>query len=169
MTDTWLSYSPGVMDANPGLPALDQPVRGYSRAEVDEFLAAVAVERSRLEAEIAEATERINRARSAIGMHRVMVAMLLETQQELSALRSEAEAQARQIVADAEREAAALLGDAPTALAGRPSGDGWNDPFASAGMTSSSSSTHARYVSRPPRCRGARRRRVSTRTPRPGP
>jgi hypothetical protein len=109
MTDTWLSYSPNPMDPTLGSPSDEHSARAYSRAEVDDFLAAAAAERIRLEAEIAEATERISRARAAIGMHRVMVSMLFETQREVSALRREADAQARQIVADAEREVAAMV------------------------------------------------------------
>jgi hypothetical protein len=83
-------------------------IQGYSRVEVDQFLAAAAVERSRLENEIADAEQRIARARSAIGMHRVMVAMLLETQRELTELRHHADREAEQILRDAEREAAEI-------------------------------------------------------------
>jgi cell division septum initiation protein DivIVA len=82
-------------------------IHGYSRAEVDEFLAAAAVERERLERDIADARERVSRARSALGMHRVMVAMMLETQRELGELRLHAERRAAEIVAEAEREAEA--------------------------------------------------------------
>src|SRR5262249_36684182 len=72
------------------------------------------VERSRLEADIADSTERINQARSAIGLHRVMVAMLLESQRELTDMREQAEQRAKEIIAEAEREAAAIAaGTAP--------------------------------------------------------
>jgi hypothetical protein len=91
-------------------------IHGYSRAEVDEFLAAAAIERERLEREIADARARISRARSALGMHRVMVAMMLETQRELSELRMSAERRAAEIVADAEREQA-RLGSRPSSVA----------------------------------------------------
>jgi hypothetical protein len=109
--------------------AVGNAVQGYSRAEVDEFLAAAAVERARLEAEISDARSRVGRARSAIGMHRVMVAMLLETQRELTELRSHADAEADAILAQAERDAAVILagsGDgvarvAPVAPVGLPS------------------------------------------------
>ena len=96
------------MDANVSNDASGAAIHGYSRAEVDDFLKAAAVERARLEAEIADARARAGRARSAIGMHRVMVSMLLETQRELTELRLDAEARAEQIVADAEREAGAI-------------------------------------------------------------
>jgi hypothetical protein len=89
--------------------AVGNAVQGYSRAEVDEFLAAAAVERARLEAEIIDARSRVGRARSAIGMHRVMVAMLLETQRDLTDLRAQADAEADAILAQAERDAALIL------------------------------------------------------------
>jgi hypothetical protein len=97
------------MDPTPQGPAFADPIRGYERSQVEEFFAAAAVERAKLEAEIADCNERINRARSAAGMHRVMVAMLLDAQRELSELRRNAESEARSILADAEREAAAIL------------------------------------------------------------
>jgi hypothetical protein len=80
-------------------------VHGYPRAEVEAFLAAASAERVRLEAEIADAESRTARARSAVGSHRVMVAMLLDAQQELSEMRRGAELEAERILADAEREA----------------------------------------------------------------
>jgi cell division septum initiation protein DivIVA len=83
-------------------------IQGYSRAEVDEFLSAAASERQRLEREIADARGRIARARAALGMHRVMVAMMLETQRELGELRQNAERSAAAIVAAAERERSPL-------------------------------------------------------------
>jgi hypothetical protein len=97
------------MDANVSNDASGAAIHGYSRAEVDDFLEAAAVERARLEVEIADARARAGRARSAIGMHRVMVSMLLETQRELTELRLDAEARAEQIVAEAEREANEML------------------------------------------------------------
>ena len=82
------------------------PIHGYARSEVDDFLNAAAQERARLEATIADANTRAGRARSALGTHRVMVAMLLETQRELGQLRIDAETQAEMIIAEAEREVA---------------------------------------------------------------
>jgi cell division septum initiation protein DivIVA len=90
--------------------AFDQPIHGYSRSEVDEFLAAAALERARLEATIADANARSNRARAALGMHRVMVAMLLEAQREMSQLRSDAEREADRIIAEADEQARAMSG-----------------------------------------------------------
>jgi cell division septum initiation protein DivIVA len=81
-------------------------IHGYSRAEVDEFLAAAGTERARLERDIADARARISRARSALGMHRVMVAMLLDAQRELSDLRQDAERRAEEIVAQAHADSA---------------------------------------------------------------
>jgi hypothetical protein len=101
------------METNVGNDALGQAIHGYSRAEVDDFLQAAAAERARLEREIVDSRGRIGRARSAIGMHRVMVSMLLETQRELTELRQDAEARAEQIVTAAEHEAAAILGGTP--------------------------------------------------------
>ena len=92
---------------------LGTPIQGYSRADVDQFLAAAAEERIRLEATIDDLQSRISRARSAIGMHRVMVAMLLETQRELTDIRDSAAAEAEQIVREAEAEAVALRASAP--------------------------------------------------------
>jgi regulator of protease activity HflC (stomatin/prohibitin superfamily) len=109
------------MDPEPGNPMLDQPMHGYERAAVDDFLAAAATERARLEATIADANGRAARARAAIGMHRVMVAMLLETQGELTLRRREAEQQAAEIIAAAEAQAqeiersAGVVPSAPTA------------------------------------------------------
>jgi cell division septum initiation protein DivIVA len=84
-----------------GLP--DAPVRGYSRAELDEFLTQAATERARLEATIAADEERIRRGRAALGTHRVMVAMLLAAQRELDDIRARAEREAAAILAGAGR------------------------------------------------------------------
>lgn len=84
------------------------PMQGYSRAEVDEFLAAASAERVRLESEIDDLQGRISRARSAIGMHRVMVAMLIDAQRELTDIREAAAAEAERIVRQAEGEVAAI-------------------------------------------------------------
>jgi hypothetical protein len=96
------------MDADIATPTSDQPVRGYQRAAVDEFLAAAQAERSRLETLIAEANDRTARARAAVGMHHIMVAMLVETQEELARRRREADQEAASIIADAEAQARAI-------------------------------------------------------------
>jgi ABC-type transporter Mla subunit MlaD len=94
------------MEAEPMQPPTATPIHGYSRAEVDDFLSAAAAERARLEATIADANTRASRARSALGTHRVMVAMLLETQRELGQMRSDAEKEAEAIISAAERDVA---------------------------------------------------------------
>ena len=93
--------------------AAAQPIRGYSRAEVDDFLDAAARERSRLETEIADADRRVREARSAIGMHRVMVAMVLDAQRELTEVRRAAEREADAIIAAAELDAQQGVSAAP--------------------------------------------------------
>lgn len=100
------------------LPDVGQPIHGYSRADVDDFLAAVAQERARLEAEIADANRRTSQARNAIGMHRVMTAMVLEAHRELSELRRAATLEAEQIVAQADIDAQRLLQEARVAAIG---------------------------------------------------
>jgi cell division septum initiation protein DivIVA len=82
---------------------LDVPVHGYSRAELDAFLASVAVERERLEAAIAADEERTRTARAALGTHRIMVSMLLEAQREIDDIRARAEAEAALILASHRR------------------------------------------------------------------
>ena len=84
-------------------------LQGYSRAEVDDFLSAVANERTRLEGAIADAHRRITNARSAISMHRVMVAMLLDAQREFLEVRKQAQREADEIVAAAELQAQATI------------------------------------------------------------
>ena len=81
------------------------PTLGYDRAAVDDFLGAAAAERTKLEEQIERSHLRLARARTALGTHRVMVAMLLQTQRELSALRRDAERDAAEIIAAADREA----------------------------------------------------------------
>jgi cell division septum initiation protein DivIVA len=102
------------MEAQVTTDAPSTPIQGYSRADVDQFLTAAAEERLRLETEVEELEGRISRARSAIGMHRVMVALLLETQRELTEIRDSASAEAERIVREAEREVATMR-CAPTA------------------------------------------------------
>jgi hypothetical protein len=93
--------------------SIADPGSGYSRAAVDDFLAAAAVERGRLEALIEEAEDREQQARAAIdshlGLHKVMIETLLETQRELGERRREAEVTAAGIIEAAEREARALM------------------------------------------------------------
>jgi hypothetical protein len=81
------------------------PTLGYDRAAVEDFLRAAAEERVKLRQQIDSANLRLARARTALGTHRVMVAMLLETQRELSTMRRDAELQAAEIIGAAEREA----------------------------------------------------------------
>ncbi|MCU1457413.1 MAG: hypothetical protein JWL73_1505 [Actinomycetia bacterium] len=104
------------MESEIAVPPNEQPVRGYQRAAVEEFLAAAEAERARLNALIAEANDRAARARAAVGMHHVMVSMLLETQEELARRRTEADQRAAEILAAAEAEALAIE-RAPAAIA----------------------------------------------------
>jgi cell division septum initiation protein DivIVA len=94
-------------------------LQGYSRAEVDDFLGAIATERLRLQAAIEDANRRITRARSAISMHRVMVAMLLDAQREFVEIRKRSQAEADEIVAAAELQARATIDVARTGAAAR--------------------------------------------------
>jgi hypothetical protein len=109
-------------------PHLPQPIHGYPRADVDEFLRSAAAERIRLEAEIADANARIAHARSAVGTHRVMVAMLLETQRQLSEMRRDAEVQAERIIAEAEIEAQAIERGPGSPNGGSASTPGFAEP-----------------------------------------
>jgi cell division septum initiation protein DivIVA len=84
-------------------------VRGYSSTAVDEYLAAAERERERLNAALAEAKERRAKARASIGLHRVMLSMLLEAQEELQARRAEADAEAAAALQAAEVEADAIV------------------------------------------------------------
>ena len=84
-------------------------IKWYSQDSVDEFLAAAAEERERLEAVIADATARAERARAALGVHRLMATMLLDTHRQLTERRREAELAAAQIIIESEREANRLL------------------------------------------------------------
>jgi hypothetical protein len=119
------------------------PVRAYSRSAIDDFLAAAASERARLEAAIAEDEERTSRARAALGTHRVMVAMLIEAQRELDATRTRAEAEAATILGGAGRPPALLdltrvepaPGDVTSLPVTVPSMTGPVSPTADAGTT----------------------------------
>jgi hypothetical protein len=108
----FVTYAP-TMDAQGRPLGGEEPahdgLQGYSRAEVDDFLSAVASERTRLEAAIADANRRIAGARSSISMHRVMVAMLLDAQREFLDVRNRAQSEADEIVAAAELEARATI------------------------------------------------------------
>lgn len=96
------------MNSEVANPTSEQPLRGYQRAAVDEFLAAAEAERSRLESLIADANDRASRARAAVGMHHIMVTMLAETQQELAQRRSDADRRSAEIIAAAEAQARAI-------------------------------------------------------------
>jgi len=85
------------------------PVYAYPRDAVDGFVAEAEVERRRLVARIAEAYERTRRARAHVGMQRVMVSMLLETQRELAEQRAAAEREAAAILAAAEQQAQEIV------------------------------------------------------------
>src|SRR5215813_9209404 len=97
------------MQADSPVPALEPSASLYARQAVDDFLTAATAERERLELTIAEAKARTDRARAVIGMHRVMVSMLLETQHELDALREAADREAQAIVSNAEEDARAIV------------------------------------------------------------
>lgn len=83
----------------------DRRMHGYPRATVDDFLAAAAVERARLEEELEQATARADRARAQIGVDRVMMRMLLDAQRDVGEIRARAEERAAEIIATAERDA----------------------------------------------------------------
>ena len=83
---------------------------GYPRALVDDFLAAAGRERERLEELRRDASLRAERARATIGVHRVMMAMMLDTQREVSEIRRAADAEATATLADAEQQVEAILG-----------------------------------------------------------
>ncbi|NBP52300.1 MAG: hypothetical protein EBU70_14180 [Actinobacteria bacterium] len=72
----------------PGVPSSPQ---WYSRAAVDEFLAAADAERRRLEATIADARARLARATSAAGLQQTVVEMMLDAQREVADIRRAAE------------------------------------------------------------------------------
>jgi hypothetical protein len=82
---------------------------GYSRAELDDYLSSVAQERARLEATITEHEERTRAARAALGTHRVMVAMILQSQREIDEIRARAEAEAAVIMASSSTPPARVL------------------------------------------------------------
>ena len=91
------------------------PIQWYARTAVDDFLAAAAEKRSELEQQISEANTRIERANAAAGLHRLMAAMVLETQREVAEVRRAAELRAMEIVTASQRDAV----PGPTVVAGR--------------------------------------------------
>jgi hypothetical protein len=101
----------------------------YAREAVDDFMAAAASEQARLRALIADAEARTRRARAAVGMHRVMVGMLFETQHQIAEQRAGAEADAADILGRAEEEAQRILREARTdvGLLAEREAEGW--PF----------------------------------------
>lgn len=88
-----------------GVPA----IRWYSRAALDEFLAAADKEQTRLESTIADAQMRLARANSAVGLHQTMVEMILEAQREVAEIRRAAEVKSAEIITAGELEAQAVL------------------------------------------------------------
>src|SRR5262245_24963791 len=96
-----------------GEGTVDGPaVQGYTREAIDDFLAAADVERARLREVIAEAESRTQRARAALGVHRVMTAMLLEAQADVAERRRLAEEEAAAILRAADDEAQSVLREA---------------------------------------------------------
>jgi len=133
------------MDGSLPDAALGQPTNGYPRAEVEKFLHDVARERARLEAEIEDSTRRIKRAEAAVGTHRVMVTMLMQTQRELAQIRKAGEAEADRILQEAESQARAIergagpLATAPKMNPGAPEPVGIDlTDFPTAGATTGS-------------------------------
>src|SRR5262245_61875997 len=98
---------------------LELSVHAYARDAVEDFLAAADAEKDQLRLAIAESDARARRARASIGMHRVMVSMLLETQRDCAEMREEAELDAAEIVAAAEDEAHAIVDAARREVATR--------------------------------------------------
>lgn len=96
----------------------DQPVKWYERGAVEEFLAAGADRRAQLEATLLDATERAERARISLGLHRMMVSMFVQAQHDLANVRSQAEHRAAEIILAAERDVEMIL-----PLAARGAGD----------------------------------------------
>ena len=84
------------------------PYEGYDEATVDDFLRAVANERTRLSAQLDDAERREQRARALIGMHEVMVATMRDAYADITAVRRAAEATAAATVREAERVAAGI-------------------------------------------------------------
>ena len=100
--------SPAARDLS--VPGAGSPIQWYARPAVEEFLAAAAGERRRLEALVAEGRERIERVQAASRVQETMVAMLLETEHAVRQVRSAAEREAAMIIAAADAESVAILG-----------------------------------------------------------
>lgn len=87
----------------------------YSRAAVDEFLAAADAERQRLEAAIADAQARLARATSAAGLQQTVVEMMLDAQREVADIRRAAEVASAGILAPISPPGPEGASTAPTA------------------------------------------------------
>jgi hypothetical protein len=87
----------------------------YSRAAVDEFLAAADAERQRLEAAIADAQARLARATSAAGLQQTVVEMMLDAQREVADIRRAAEVASAGILAPISPPGPAGASTVPTA------------------------------------------------------
>jgi len=82
-------------------------VQGYARAAVEDFLEAADRERAQLRRSIDGASDRIARANKALGMHRVMLTMLIDTGREIADVRAAADSRAAEIVLAAQAPAQA--------------------------------------------------------------
>jgi hypothetical protein len=93
-------------------------VQGYSRADVDQYLAAAATEMQRLEGAVQAARERQRRAEEAAMQSGQSVDAIRSTlddlRRELAARRTEVERHVETVIAQAHEEAAAILRDART-------------------------------------------------------
>src|SRR5262249_37417850 len=103
-------YSPRRMDAESTTPSGEFAVQGYAREAVDDFLAAAQAERARLLELIAEAEARTRRARAAVGIQRVIAAILPEAQVQIEEGRRATAAEVEAILAVAENDARSLPG-----------------------------------------------------------
>jgi hypothetical protein len=130
--------------AAPDEPTSLAPVAAYPRRALEQYLADAAGAVARLRADLAEAERRRVGAEGAIAAasegHRLLGAMMVSAQQDLTARRShaadaaasllaDAEAEAARIVAAARAQATALVGGLPPALddpaPDEPTGVGW--------------------------------------------
>ena len=89
-------------------------VHGYLQETVTQFLQDAAAAQASLEARIQAAQERQGRARATLGTHRVMSAMLLEAEREISTRRRQVQRRVDGILLEAERQAQSV-GTAPSA------------------------------------------------------
>jgi hypothetical protein len=95
------------MDHDAMLPGRDS--LGYPRAVVDDFVAALEAERTRLTNLIQDAEQRGASARLAVSNHEVMLTMLVDGQAEMLEREQRAQREATEILATADREAQSLL------------------------------------------------------------